>query len=94
LRVLGKGGKTRYVPLHPAASTLITEYLEATGHGAQDKAPFSVLSVIIALVFQNKALTPDAIYKLCANILQPLVLKFTGFFDWFEAKSMPIRIIQ
>ena len=36
LKVSGKGGKTRYVPLHPAAGTLITEYLEATGHGTDD----------------------------------------------------------
>ena len=32
LRVSGKGEKTRYVPLHPAASGLILEYLEAAGH--------------------------------------------------------------
>lgn len=38
LRVSGKGGKIRYVPLHPAASTLITVYLEASGHSAEDTA--------------------------------------------------------
>jgi len=31
LKVSGKGGKTRYVPLHPAASGLILDYLEADG---------------------------------------------------------------
>lgn len=64
LRVLGKGGKTRYVPLHPAASTLITEYLEAAGHGVQDTAPlFRPVSNNCASV-SNKALTPDGVYKL------------------------------
>src|SRR5882672_878738 len=33
LRVSGKGGKTRYVPLHPATSGLIHDYLAAAGHG-------------------------------------------------------------
>ena len=36
LKLSGKGGKTRYLPLHPAASGLITEYLEAAGQGADD----------------------------------------------------------
>lgn len=31
LKVSGKGGKTRYIPLHPAASGLILDYLEADG---------------------------------------------------------------
>ena len=33
LRVSGKGGKTRYVPLHPGAGALIHDYLEADGRG-------------------------------------------------------------
>ena len=33
LKVSGKGGKTRYIPLHPAAGGLILDYLEASGHG-------------------------------------------------------------
>ena len=31
LQVSGKGGKTRYVPLHPGAGALIHDYLEADG---------------------------------------------------------------
>lgn len=34
LKVSGKGGKTRYIPLHPAAGGLILDYLEAMGSGA------------------------------------------------------------
>lgn len=33
LRVSGKGSKTRYVPLHPAAGALIHDYLQADGRG-------------------------------------------------------------
>jgi hypothetical protein len=39
LKVSGKGGKSRYVPLHPAASGLIAEYLEAAGHGGAEASP-------------------------------------------------------
>ena len=36
LKVSGKGGKTRYLPLHPATNGLINDYLDAAGHGADD----------------------------------------------------------
>ena len=35
LKVSGKGSKTRYVPLHPAAHGLIVDYLEADGRGLE-----------------------------------------------------------
>ena len=64
LRVSGKGGKTRYVPLHPAASSLISDYLEAAGHGTQDTAAlFRPVSNNCADLL-DKALTPDGVYKL------------------------------
>lgn len=34
LRVSGKGGKTRYLPLHPGINALIHDYLDAAGHDA------------------------------------------------------------
>ena len=33
LRVTGKGGKTRYIPLHPGTHRLVLDYLEASRHG-------------------------------------------------------------
>jgi integrase/recombinase XerD len=64
LRVSGKGGKTRYLPLHPAASGLVTEYLEAAGHSDDvDGALFRPVHRNRA-VAAVKAVTPDAIYKL------------------------------
>jgi integrase/recombinase XerD len=64
LKISGKGGKTRYVPLHPAASGWIHDYLEAAGHGAD------VAGALFRSVSHNtlrepsKCLTPDAIYKI------------------------------
>jgi site-specific recombinase XerD len=64
LKVSGKGEKTRYVPLHPAASGLILEYLEAAGHGSDDTgALFRPLRNTRTGRLDN-AITPDGIYKL------------------------------
>jgi integrase/recombinase XerD len=64
LKVFGKGGKIRYVPLHPAASGLIGDYLEVAGHGADDAgALFRPLRNNCTGTLE-KAITPDAVYKL------------------------------
>ena len=36
LKVSGKGGKTRYLPLHPGTQALIHGYLDAAGHGTDE----------------------------------------------------------
>ena len=67
LKVSGKGEKTRYVPLHPAASRLILEYLAMAGHGADDTgARFRPLRNNRTGRL-HKAITPDGIYKLVRN---------------------------
>jgi integrase/recombinase XerD len=64
LKVSGKGGKTRYVPLHPGTHALIHEYLEAAGH-SEDEA-----GALFRPLRNNRtgkldrAITPDGIYKL------------------------------
>ena len=64
LRVSGKGGKTRYLPLHPGTNALIHDYLEAAGHSADDAG------ALFRPVRNNRtgqlaqAVTPDGIYKL------------------------------
>jgi integrase/recombinase XerD len=64
LRVSGKGGKTRYLPLHPGTNGLITDYLDAAGHG-EDEA-----GALFRPIRNNRtgrleqAITPDGIYKL------------------------------
>jgi len=39
LRIQGKGGKLRYLPLHPAAADRIKAYLDQAGHGQAQNAP-------------------------------------------------------
>lgn len=39
VRVHGKGGKTRYIPLHPGTAELLTDYVEHVGHGSDPAAP-------------------------------------------------------
>jgi integrase/recombinase XerD len=64
LKVSGKGGKTRWLPLHPGTSGLITDYLDAVGHGADDNG------ALFRPVRNNRtgdlaqAITPDGVYKL------------------------------
>ncbi len=38
-RIHGKGGKLRFVPIHPHARTLIEDYLDASGHRGVASAP-------------------------------------------------------
>jgi integrase/recombinase XerD len=49
LKVSGKGGKTRYLPLHPGTNGLITDYLDMAGHGTDDN---------------ERAIAADGVYKL------------------------------
>jgi integrase/recombinase XerD len=64
LKVHGKGSKTRYVPVHPAALTAISEYLEEAGHGEDKKG------AMFRPVRNNrtgdleKAITGDGLYKM------------------------------
>src|SRR3954454_19468245 len=39
LRVHGKGTNPGYLPLHPGTAEMITEYVEALGHGQDPSAP-------------------------------------------------------
>jgi len=64
LKVSGKGGKIRYVPLHPAAAGLIGDYLAAAGHGDEDSgALFRPLHHRRA-EGDAQAITPDGLYKI------------------------------
>ena len=64
LRVAGKGEKTRYLPLHPGTNMLIHDYLEAAGHGADDNGALFRPIRNNRTHRLDKALTPDAVYKL------------------------------
>lgn len=64
LRVSGKGGKTRYLPLHPGTHALIHDYLAAAGHGEDDNG------ALFRPIRNNRtgrlerAITADGVYKL------------------------------
>jgi len=64
LKVSGKGGKTRYVPLHPGTDGLIHDYLDAAGHGLEDSG------ALFRPVRNNRtgrlegAITADGVYRL------------------------------
>jgi integrase/recombinase XerD len=64
LKVAGKGGKTRYVPLHPAAGGLIHDYLELAGHGSDESGALFRPVSNNTKTGGSKAITPDGIYKL------------------------------
>ncbi len=61
LKISGKCGETRYVPLHLAASGLVLDYLETAGNMAEDG--FRAVHHGRVEEFQ-KAISADAIYKL------------------------------
>jgi integrase len=64
LRVSGKGGKIRYIPLHPGTIGLVHEYLDAAGHGRDgDGALFRPIRNNTTGIL-DKAITPDAVYKI------------------------------
>ena len=64
LKVSGKGGKTRYLPLHPGTNGLVNDYLDAAGHAADDNG------ALFRSVSNNRgdkaerAITADGVYKL------------------------------
>ncbi|HEV2334398.1 MAG TPA: tyrosine-type recombinase/integrase, partial [Stellaceae bacterium] len=64
LRVTGKGEKTRYLPLHPGTHALIHDYLEAAGHGGDENGALFRPIRNNRTPRLDKALTPDAVYKL------------------------------
>ncbi len=64
LKVSGKGGKTRYLPLHPGTQALIHDYLAVAGHG-EDEAGALFRPVRNNRTGQLKrAITADGVYKL------------------------------
>lgn len=64
LKISGKGGKTRYVPLHPAANGLIHDYLADAGHELEETGALFRSVSNNRIKESQKALTPDAVYKM------------------------------
>ena len=65
VRVKGKRGKVRHLPVHPQAQGLIHDYLEAAGHREDKKGPlFRPVKNNRAGGTLNKALHPTLLYKM------------------------------
>jgi integrase/recombinase XerD len=64
LRVSGKGGKTRYLPLHPGTNALIHDYLDAAGHGSDDSGALFRPTRNNRTGRLQAAITADGVYKL------------------------------
>ena len=78
LRVLGKGSKVRYVPLHPAAAGDIAAYLEVAGHG-DDKAAPLFQPVSNNARGTGRSITPDGVYKVLAKYAGMVGIDISGF---------------
>lgn len=63
LKIAGKGGKTRFVPLHPAAGRLLADYLDAAGHG-EDESGALFRPLHHSRGESAGGITPDGVYKL------------------------------
>ncbi len=75
LRVHGKGGKTRYLPLHAGAHELLNDYLDEARHaGDNEGALFRPVRNNRTGTLDN-ALTPDGLYKLVRRYARTLGLK-------------------
>ncbi len=63
-KVFGKGSKTRFVPVHPAALDAVSSYLELAGHGEEKKGPLFRPVRNRRTGDLEKAITGDGIYKM------------------------------
>jgi integrase/recombinase XerD len=64
LMVSGKGGKMRYLPLHPGTHALIHDYIKTAGHGEDDTGALFRPIRNHATGELDKAISPDGVYKL------------------------------
>jgi integrase/recombinase XerD len=64
LKVSGKGGKTRYLPLHPGTHALIHDYLDAAGHGTDENGALFRPIKNNTTGTLERAITADGVYKL------------------------------
>jgi len=62
-RVLGKGGKTRYIPVHPQTTERINDYLELAGHADDLNGPVFRRARRQRGVNPREALSGHGVYK-------------------------------
>ena len=64
LVILNKGGKLRYVPLHPQTAGCLNAYLQASGHEAQRDSPLFRPMINNRVGHTETALTVDGVYAI------------------------------
>ena len=79
LKVHGKGGKLRYVPLHPATAGLLDEYMQEAGHAANPAAPMFQPVRDGRREGASQAITPDGVYKLLKVYSERAKIDVRGF---------------
>lgn len=79
LRIHGKGGKLRYVPLHPGTAEVIDAYLQTAGHASD--ALGALFRPIKNNVHGDKraSVTADGIYKMLVGYAAQLKIDVAGF---------------
>jgi integrase/recombinase XerD len=70
LRVHGKGGKLRYVPLHAATARRLDDYLQDTEHADLLTSP--LFHALDNASQAGQGITADGVYKMLAGYLQAL----------------------
>jgi site-specific recombinase XerD len=64
LKISGKGGKTRYVPLHPGTHALIHDYLDAAGHSTDENGALFRPLRNNRTGRLERAITADGVYRM------------------------------
>jgi len=79
LRIHGKGGKLRYVPLHPGSAEVIDAYLRTAGHGVDKQG--ALFRPVKNNTHRNghASITPDGVYKMLAGYAASLKIAVAGF---------------
>jgi len=79
LRVYGKGGKLRYVPLHPGTAEVIDVYLQAAGHG--DDTNGALFRPLKNNRHDNAraSITEDGVYKMLASYASTVKIDVARF---------------
>jgi integrase len=78
LRVHGKGGKVRYLPLHPGTAELVADYLEIAGHaGEMAGALFRPVKNNTGGTVEG-AISADGIYKMVKHYAKRVGVNIEG----------------
>ena len=79
LRIHGKGGKLRYVPLHPGTAELVDAYLQAAGHAGD--AQGALFRPVKNNTHANgrASITADGVYKMLAGYAASVKIEVAGF---------------